>query len=125
MNITRSASLPTGASVSKTKEVSADATVVLGPNYAIPANQTNLELALSLDVSQIRAIHIESDVDMTLEFNDSTTGTPTINLKANIPYQWLTNDYNALLLNTDVTKVYVTNTTAGVLTIMAEYDASV
>lgn len=33
----------------------------------------------------------------------------TLTLVANVPYQWTTDSYDTFLLDTDVTKFYVTN----------------
>lgn len=124
MLITRGAAFETGLSKTKTKQVQADAQVLLS-SYAIAANQTDHEIVLAIDVSQVRAIHIQSDQDCTLETNSGSAADDTIALKANIPYQWCTNDYNSLLLTVDVTKIYITNTTALTLDILVEYDGTV
>lgn len=84
---------------------------------AIAANQTNKLLDLVVDVSTIKSVVIVADVGMTLEFNNSTTGEPTLVLVAGVPYIWNTDSYDACLLNTDITALYVTNTTAGTLKI--------
>lgn len=65
--------------------------------------------AMVLDVDQVKSIIMVSDQAVTLEFNDSTTGVPTIVLVANVPYVWTTNSYDSLILGTDITKVYITN----------------
>ena len=71
--------------------------------------QTDKLVVCSLDVSQIKAIFILSDQDLTLETNDGTTPDNTIALKAGIPYVWYTNKYQVLLLTVDVTALYLTN----------------
>ncbi len=65
--------------------------------------------AMVLDVTQVKSIIITSDQAVTLEFNNSTTGVPTIVLVANMPYVWTTNSYDSLILGTDVTALYITN----------------
>lgn len=74
----------------------------------VPGASTNLLMALELDVSQIRGCYMLCDRDVTLKTNSSGSPANTINLKAGIPYIWYTNKYNALLLTTDVTALYVT-----------------
>src|SRR5574338_1407205 len=63
--------------------------------------------ALSLDVSQVKAIYISSDQDLTLETNSSSAPAQTLNLKANIPYIWYTNKYHPLVFTTDITAPYI------------------
>ena len=65
--------------------------------------------AMVLDVTQVKSIIIVSDQAVTLEFNNSTTGVPTIVLVANMPYVWTTNSYDTLILTADVTALYITN----------------
>lgn len=65
--------------------------------------------AMVLDVTQVKSILITSDQAVTLEFNNSTTGVPTIVLVANVPYVWTLNSYDTLILGTDVTALYITN----------------
>lgn len=65
--------------------------------------------AVALDIDQAVAIWVMSTVDMTVEFNDSTTGVPTIALKANVPHVWTTDSYPVNLFTADLTAMYVTN----------------
>lgn len=75
---------------------------------SIPGASTNLLLDLMLDVSQVRGCYLLCDRDITLKTNSSGSPANTINLKADIPYRWYTNQYNALLLTSDVTALYAT-----------------
>ena len=118
-----SVTIPGGSITASQKTYSADGHTQL--DLAVPANQTNMLVALVIDVSQLKSIVIKSSVDMTLEFNNSTTGVPTINLKAGVPYIWNTDSYDSLLLSADVTALYVTNTTAGTLELSAIVDPTV
>ena len=70
--------------------------------------------AMVLDVTQVKSIIITSDQAVTLEFNNSTTGVPTIVLVANMPYVWTTNSYDTLILTADVTALYITNASGSV-----------
>jgi len=83
----------------------------------VPDSSTDLEVVLAIDVSAVKAIHIQSDQDVTIETNDGTTPDDTIALKANKPYQWSTNDYHTFVLGTDVTSIFVTNASGATATI--------
>lgn len=89
---------------------------------AIPANQTNLLVVYSLDVSACESFYLFATQNMTIKTNNSGSPDDTIVLRANEPYQWHTNAYDAFLLTADVTALYVTNTTAGDLQIRALMD---
>ncbi len=88
---------------------------------------TDQLIALVLDVSEIAAILLISDQDVTLEFCNSGTGTPTMALKANKPYVWHTDSPYTNLLNVDITPgVYVTNASGSTaaIKIRALYDST-
>lgn len=76
---------------------------------AIADSATDELVACVVDVSEIAAVYIVCDQAVTLEFNNSTTGVPTIVLVANVPYLWHTNSYFTNILTTDITALYVTN----------------
>lgn len=124
MNIIRAANLSDGTQKTGTKAISADANVKL-VNYSVPV-AVDHQIIFPIDVSQVRAIHIQSDGALTLQTNDGTTPDDTLNLVADLPYQWCTADYNALLLTVDVVDIFVTNATSAAvsLTILVEYDAT-
>jgi hypothetical protein len=82
-------------------------------NEDIPANQTNLQVALAFNYTKLKAYQLLSDVDMTLEFNNSTTGVPTVTLKAGVAQTWHDEMAAANIFTANVTTLYVTNTTAG------------
>ena len=87
---------------------------------------TDFLIALVQDVSETTVVYIVSDQVVTLEFNNSTTGEPTIVLVADVPYIWHTNSYLTDLLTTDITKLYVTNTSGSTANIKIRflYDAT-
>lgn len=92
---------------------------------AIPANSTDLLVNFALDVSACNALYLVADVNMTVETNATDhAGGNVINLLAGIPYVFYTGKYDTFKLTADVTKLYITNTTAGTLTIEALYDAT-
>lgn len=80
-------------------------------NEAVNDSVTDLEMIIAIDVSAIKHIYIKADVDMTLETNDGTTPTDTINLKANVPYIFNADidAYFTNLLTADVTSIFMTN----------------
>ncbi len=81
-------------------------------SQAIAANQTNLAIALTMDVSQLKAVYILCDQDITLNFNGHSAPAPQILLKANVAYEWSSTGYLVNLLTTDITGLEITNTTA-------------
>lgn len=93
---------------------------------AVADAATNFLIALVQDVSETSVVYIVSDQVVTLEFNNSTTGEPTIVLVADVPYVWHTNSYLADLLTTDITKLYVTNASGSTANIKIRflYDAT-
>ncbi len=91
----------------------------------IASNQTDKLVAMSLDVSACVAFYMVSDVAMQVETNATDhAGGNIITLVASIPYVWYTGKYDSFLLTSDVTKLYVTTTTAGNLKVNALYDAT-
>jgi hypothetical protein len=90
-------------------------------SYSLTVPIANDQLvALVLDVSQVKAIVILSDQDLTLETNNSGTPVDTLALKANVPYFWYTNKPQALAFGTDITALYVTNASAAIATLKIE-----
>lgn len=83
---------------------------------SIPGPSTNLEIALVIDVSQLKAIYLHCDKAATLYFNEASTGSPskTLVLAAGQAFAWdnlsgHANPFGA----TDVTKVFVTKAGSG------------
>lgn len=70
---------------------------------------TDKEVACVLDVSEIKSIYISSDQDLLLETNINDGSVDVISLKAGIPYIWHTDAYFVNILDTDVTKLFLTN----------------
>jgi hypothetical protein len=76
----------------------------------IANGQTDKVVAVGIDISQIVAIEMCSDVALTVETNATNhAGGNEIVLVAGLPYRWCTNDYNVKLLTADVTIMYLTN----------------
>lgn len=83
---------------------------------AIGANVTDWPVNFWLDITQIQSFFMVCDQDVTVAFNDSTTGVPTIALKANVPFVERNiasgGNYYASLFTADITKIYLTNGTS-------------
>jgi hypothetical protein len=80
---------------------------------AIPV--TNQLYNLTIDVSQIKFIVMIASADCTVEFNNSSSGTPTVTLVANEPYIWWVNAPWTNVLNVDVTALYLTAAGSGTM----------
>jgi len=125
------------------KEISVDGMTVRSSNSvnpgartiiseAIPANQTDLEVACAFTNSKLKRFIAYSDVAMTILTNENVGGTPQdkLFLLAGQMYDWsLTGsfmgevgDSAASPFDGNVTSIFVTNTTAGTLTIIYEVD---
>ena len=92
---------------------------------AIATDQTDYQISFDLDVSEIEMIIMVADQNMTIETNNGAAPDETIALIANEPYIWTVDDGVMGLVNalaTDLTDLYVTNTTAGTLNIRCVYD---
>ena len=76
---------------------------------SIADSTTDEEAPFLVDVSAAKTIMLNSDQDVTLEFNDGTTPDQTINLKANCPVIWHEDDVASCPIDQDTTKVFITN----------------
>lgn len=81
---------------------------------------TDKEVALVLDVSEIKSIYIVSDQDLTLETNNAGAPVDTIALLAGVPYIWNTDSYPSASeppeLNADITALFLTNASGSTAT---------
>jgi hypothetical protein len=100
--------------ISKRISITSGSQIAIDESFTHPI--TNGEIALVIDVSQLKSLYIVVDKAANLFFNEASTGTPskTLNLVANQPFVWTnlslhTNPFGA----TDVTKVFITTTVAG------------
>jgi hypothetical protein len=86
---------------------------------SIPIGNDQLVGPFALDVSQVKAIFMACDKQVTLETNSSSAAAATIVLKANSPLIWLASDgYHANPFGaTDVTSLYVTNASGAAATL--------
>lgn len=95
-------------SISTSKAYTSGKKISIAESVGIGA--TDQEHALVLDVTQIKAIIIRCDQDMTLKFNVAGTPNPEIFMKKDVPYIWTSDSYDSLILTADITKVFVTET---------------
>jgi hypothetical protein len=93
---------------------------------AVPHPTTDQEVAFVLDVSEIEAIYMVSDQDLTVETNNGSSPVDTISLVAGVPYVWTAKSYHTCLLTTDVTALFLTNNSGAEATFKLEvvYDST-
>ena len=90
-------------------------------------SETDKLVAFAVDVSQIVVLYMLSDQEITIETNDGSSPDDTLTLKAGRAYVWIKDyDYNTCKFTTDITKLYVTNSSgsAAHLQIEVETDAT-
>ena len=92
----------------------------------VPADSTDLEITIGIDVSEIKLIIILASHDLKLETNDGAAPDDTLNLVAGRPYVWYTGSYFTNLLTTDITSVFMTEAASddATLDILALVDAT-
>ena len=124
MIITRQAVTSSGRLVGTNKLYSGDSVLEI-PAIVIPASSTNYNILAAIDVSQVVAFHMQANTALTVKTNSSSSPANTITLVADQPYQFVTGDYNTFLLTTDVTSLFVTNSSAATtFYLLAEFDAT-
>lgn len=74
---------------------------------SIPGPSTDQLVALTLDVSQLKALYLWADQDLTLQFNSHSSPTPAINLTANKAVVWYLDGGLTCPLSVDVTSLHV------------------
>lgn len=106
-----------GAAVTRTKTYTADGFTEL--ELSIPDSTTDQQVVVAIDVSAIVAIIIDSDQAITIETNDGTTPADTITPAAGVPLIWTNDDEHANPFGsgTDVTSLYITNSSGSTATI--------
>lgn len=94
------------------QEISGDLEVA-SPGVSVAANQTNYEIDWVLTFANLKAVAIVADQDCTVKTNSTSSPAETLTLKANQALVWRENDPAAMhFLSVNLTKIYVTNTTA-------------
>jgi hypothetical protein len=79
----------------------------------VAANQTDKLMNIAFTYADLLWIYIESDAGCTIETNAvDATGGQTITITAGVPFFWQKNSGIPNPISANVTKIYVTNTTA-------------
>ena len=115
-----------GGEINNSKTLTGDGWTEL--DFTVADGQTDRVLAFAMDVSQIKAFEIVSDVAVTIETNaTNAAGGNTLVLVAGLPYRWCTGWYDSFKFTADVLIAYITNASGSLATlkIRALYDASV
>lgn len=112
MSIKNTSSTSTSSS-SGSKTISGSQVEVGGSEILIDqvfaAGSTNAPLAVAFNYLDLQSFTLVSDKNLTIEFNNSTTGVPTINLIANDPFIWhKSSGYFANPFTANVTQAFVT-----------------
>ncbi len=90
---------------------------VIDTTVSVANGQTDKEVVLAIDVSQLKAIFIASNAAVLVQTNSGSAPDDEITLAANVPYIWMVGSADACLIQADVTKIYVTNASGGAATI--------
>ena len=126
--ITRSWKPLDGTAVNYEKTVTSDTSTDHSKAYADGTTDTLINI--TIDFSQVKALFIGSDQDVTLETNNpggsSGAADQTFSLKANCPIEWTEDDVETNPITVDVTAMYITNASGETanLEIHALYDAT-
>lgn len=88
---------------------------------SIPDSSTDLEVALTADVSQIKSVWMmATGGNITVETNDGSSPDDTIALVDGEPQMWNDDDIGSLFLTADVTALFVTNSSGAAVTLDVE-----
>lgn len=87
---------------------------------AVADSETDYEIVVTMDVSEIESVMIVSDQDVTLETNSGDTPDDTLSLVAGVPYVWTSDSYHVCLLTTDITSIFITNASGSEATLKIE-----
>jgi len=125
IDVTLTHTLREGGEVTS-KSTTYSASLLVELDESIPDATTDQEILATIDVTAVKAFFLTSDQAITIETNSATVPDDTIVLVANKPYVWFTGAYDAFLLGTDVTTLYVTNASgaAAALQMWALVDAT-
>ena len=114
-----------GSTVSKSRTDSQTAGESKELSEPVPDSSTDLAIAFTLDISQMKTFYIWSDVAMTVETNSGSAPDDTFTLVANVAQYWSAGTGETNPITADVTaNVYATNASgsAGTLHIRALQD---
>lgn len=94
-----------GNPVTSSKSYSGDGALSL--DLTVPAGSGDQVISAAIDVSQVKAIIIQSDTAISLKTNSAGAPDNTLALAAGYPYKWTTDSVGALALTVDVTSLHV------------------
>ncbi len=88
-------------------------------SFTVADSVTDQQRTLNIDVSEMQMVHIVSDQDILMEWNDATGTQGSVSLKAGVEFKELlaADQYHVALMTVDVTDLYFTNTSGSTATI--------
>lgn len=112
------------ASVVTTRSITADNQQAW--EVAVAGETDDVQVLANVDLTYLKAVHITSDQDVTLETNSSSAADDTIALKANNALIWAADSYHANPFSVDITALYFSNagTTAATVKIWILTDST-
>ena len=84
---------------------------------AVAAETNDVQVLANVDLTYLKAVHITSDQDVTLETNSSSAADDTIALKANNALVWAHDSYFANPFSVDISALYFSNAGATAATV--------
>lgn len=108
-----------GTSLNKTNTFTGDGRLSIEASVA--TGEENFEIDCVLDVSELSSLYIVSDQDVTFETNDGAAPPETIALLADVPYIWTSSSYHTNLLETDITALFISNTSGETAIVNIEF----
>lgn len=81
----------------------------LNRNVTVAPATTDFPVAAVIDVSEVKALYIHSDQNVTIETNSSSAPANTLTVTANKPLVWYTGCGLVNPLTVDVTSIFITN----------------
>ncbi len=84
---------------------------------AVAAETNDVQVLANVDLTYLKAVHITSDQDVTLETNSSSAADDTIALKANNALIWAHDSYFANPFSVDISALYFSNAGATAATV--------
>jgi hypothetical protein len=86
-------------------------------DITVPPATTDMPVALTLAFAQLKSLFMLSDKDVSFQTNNAAVPIDTINLKANVPYQWVSAGGVTNPITTNITSVFLTNAGATAATV--------
>lgn len=83
----------------------------------LAADSADVEIDLPIDASAVKGLVLFCTADATVKTNSTSDPGDTFDLKANRDVSWMTDDLGTVPLSADVTKLYVSCTAGGTITV--------